>query len=53
MTTPKPSRVLMTSPDHFDVVYAINPYMKDKSGKLQKVDRMLATTLRLSKLNYL
>lgn len=38
----KPSRVLMTSPDYFEVLYAINPYMKDESGKLQQVDRSLA-----------
>ena len=37
-----PSRVLMTSPEYFEVIYAINPYMKDESGNLKQVDRGLA-----------
>lgn len=34
--------VLMVHPQYFDVQYAINPYMKDDQGKLNKVDRQLA-----------
>ena len=37
-----PRRVLMTKPENFDVVYAINPYMKDAAGNLKKVDRKQA-----------
>jgi N-dimethylarginine dimethylaminohydrolase len=36
-------RVLMVSPQHFRVAYAINPYMKDASGSLQRVDVARAT----------
>jgi N-dimethylarginine dimethylaminohydrolase len=32
-------RVLMVSPDHFRVDYAINPYMRGPDGQLNKVDR--------------
>jgi N-dimethylarginine dimethylaminohydrolase len=32
----------MANPEHFDVLYAINPYMKDESGELRKVNRALA-----------
>ena len=35
-------RVLMVSPRHFQVEYAINPFMKDDSGKLKAVDNVLA-----------
>lgn len=38
----RPSKVLMTSPEYFEVIYAINPYMKDESGNLQQVNRPLA-----------
>ncbi len=31
-------KVLMVSPDYFNVEYAINPYMTTEDGKLQKVD---------------
>lgn len=31
--------VLMVSPDHYDVVYAINPHMADEAGGLRSVDR--------------
>lgn len=34
--------VLMVHPQYFDVEYAINPYMKDAQGNLNKVDRQLA-----------
>lgn len=30
--------VLMVSPEHFEVAYAINPHMKDRSGDLKTVD---------------
>jgi N-dimethylarginine dimethylaminohydrolase len=35
----RPNRILMASTDHFDVLYAINPYMKTAEGGLQKIDR--------------
>ncbi|MGE0632597.1 MAG: dimethylarginine dimethylaminohydrolase family protein [Pseudobdellovibrionaceae bacterium] len=35
-------RVLMVSPEYFDIEYAINPFMLDKEGNLNKVDRPLA-----------
>lgn len=35
-------KVLMTNPQHFDVVYAINAHMMGADGKLQKVDKALA-----------
>lgn len=35
-------KVLMVSPDHFDVVYAINPHMTNKNGELNSVNRELA-----------
>jgi N-dimethylarginine dimethylaminohydrolase len=38
----RPSRILMTSPEYFEVIYAINPHMKDESGNLKQVDRELA-----------
>lgn len=34
-----PTRVLMAGPEHFDLLYAINPFMKTASGELQKADR--------------
>lgn len=38
-----PKNVLMVSPDFFDVTYAINPYMVDKSsGDLKQIDKNLA-----------
>ena len=36
---PLADRVLMADPQEFDVVYAINPHMKDAEGHLPKVDR--------------
>lgn len=36
---PLPRRVLMVTPDHFDVVYVINPHME---GHLGQIDRTLA-----------
>lgn len=40
----KPKRVLMCSPNHFAVEYAINPFMKDEKGELNvvNVDRAIA-----------
>jgi len=34
--------VLMAAPDFFEVVYAINPFMKDKEGRLNQVDKAKA-----------
>ncbi|HXH74160.1 MAG TPA: arginine deiminase-related protein [Bacteriovoracaceae bacterium] len=39
MVFPSPKRVLMARPTHFDVLYDINPYMKNEAGELQKVDK--------------
>ncbi len=36
---PRPGRVLMTSPDHFEVAYVINPHM---AGNVGEVDRQRA-----------
>lgn len=36
--------VLMVTPDFFEVVYAINPFMKDKEGRLNQVDQKQAVT---------
>lgn len=36
---PPPRRVLMCSPDAFDVAYAINPHMLAADGSLNRVDR--------------
>lgn len=33
-----PQNMLMVSPEHFRIDYAINPYMKDDSGQLKVVD---------------
>jgi N-dimethylarginine dimethylaminohydrolase len=33
------SRVLMVRPTHFEIQYAINPYMEDERGNLKKVDQ--------------
>ncbi len=41
-TTPAFKRVLMVSPEHYRIAYAINPYMKDSSGKLKEVDPKVA-----------
>ena len=38
----KPARVLMVSPEHFRVEYAINPFMKDEAGDLNRVDEARA-----------
>jgi N-dimethylarginine dimethylaminohydrolase len=32
-------RILMVSPEYFDITYAINPHMKDSSGKLNQIDK--------------
>lgn len=37
-----PRRVLVADPREFDLVYAINPHMRDSEGKLRRVDRPLA-----------
>src|SRR4051812_33039583 len=37
-----PKRVLMVTPDHFRVDYAINAYMLDSNGKLQNIDQARA-----------
>jgi N-dimethylarginine dimethylaminohydrolase len=37
-SVPAPGRVLMVTPEHFRVEYAINPHMKTATGALQKVD---------------
>ena len=29
---PRPTRVMMTTPDYFDVLYVINPHMKGQIG---------------------
>lgn len=39
-----PRKMLMVSPDFFDVEYAINPHMLDEKGELNKVDRTKAMT---------
>lgn len=31
---PRPGRVLLTSPEHFDVAYVINPHMEDNVGEV-------------------
>jgi N-dimethylarginine dimethylaminohydrolase len=33
-----PKRVLMITPDHFNIEYAINPHMKTKDGALRTID---------------
>lgn len=38
----QPSNMLMVTPDHFRIDYAINPYMKDASGQLKVVQHDLA-----------
>jgi N-dimethylarginine dimethylaminohydrolase len=37
-------KLLMVTPQHFNVEYAINPYMKNEKGQLQNIDRELAQT---------
>ncbi|MEM7647333.1 MAG: arginine deiminase-related protein [Pseudomonadota bacterium] len=37
-----PQTMLMVNPEHFDVVYGINPHMVDQKGELNKVDHDLA-----------
>jgi N-dimethylarginine dimethylaminohydrolase len=39
---PRPLRVLMADPEHFDLVYAINPFMTDTSGELKRIDKTKA-----------
>lgn len=41
-TLPPWRSVLMVSPEHFTVAYAINPHMRDANGELQRVDPELA-----------
>lgn len=36
------TKILMTTPDQFDVQYAINPHMRDSEGRLHQVDRPMA-----------
>lgn len=38
----RPDRVLLADPRDFDVVYAINPHMRDERGALERVDRTRA-----------
>ncbi len=38
----RPKRVLMVDPEHFRVDYAINPYMTNAAGELNKIDLGLA-----------
>lgn len=37
-----PKTMLMVNPEHFDVIYNINPHMVNEKGELNKVDRPLA-----------
>jgi N-dimethylarginine dimethylaminohydrolase len=39
---PRPDRVLMADPAHYDTQYAINPHMLDERGELKRVDRAKA-----------
>ena len=39
---PTKRKVLMVDPEHFDVKYAINPFMSDSAGKLNKIDKAKA-----------
>lgn len=39
---PQPKKVLMVSPETFDVQYAINAHMTDESGQLHKINKELA-----------
>lgn len=39
---PAKRRVIMADPEYFDVKYAINPFMKDETGELKKVDKAKA-----------
>ena len=39
-----PKKMLMVSPDHFNVEYAINPHMLDSNGNLNTIDRAKAKT---------
>jgi N-dimethylarginine dimethylaminohydrolase len=41
-TVPRLTRVLLGDPEHFDVVEAINPHMRDAKGGLQRVDPVKA-----------
>jgi N-dimethylarginine dimethylaminohydrolase len=36
------TRILMVRPDHFNILYAINPHMADEHGSPKKVDRARA-----------
>lgn len=42
MKFPFPKQVLMVRPNGFRVEYAINPYMRDENGNLQKIDEAKA-----------
>lgn len=37
-----PKHVLMVTPEHFEIAYAINPHMVDKGGELKRIDKTLA-----------
>jgi N-dimethylarginine dimethylaminohydrolase len=39
---PTAKTILMVTPTYFDVVYAINPFMKNQDGSLKRVDQKLA-----------
>ncbi|HMW33864.1 MAG TPA: arginine deiminase-related protein [bacterium] len=39
---PEPEKLLMCSPDHFNVTEAINNFMTDTAGQMNQVDRPLA-----------
>ena len=41
-TFPSPNKVLMVTPEYFDVAYIINPHMADTSGNPQNVNKELA-----------
>jgi len=37
---PRPGKVLMVRPDHFDIEYVINPYMHDNLGSVDKQEAL-------------
>jgi len=39
---PLGDRILMADPEYFDVLYAINPHMRDEHGALQRIDQRRA-----------
>lgn len=42
MVLPPKLKVLMVDPEYFDIKYSINPFMKDASGHLKKIDKIKA-----------